>query len=167
VTEKSGNKKTTIKTASVLKIEKSRNKILKMLKMKNLLILATMLLTFGFANAQSKIYRGNSTYYGDQIGTYSDGKVYKGNSTYYGDQIATVSDGKIYKGNSTYYGDQMGTLSNGKVYKGNSTYYGDQIATLKDGKIYRGNSTYYGDQIGTYTGGDYCGAAAAFILLLW
>ena len=73
--------------------------------MKKLLILATMLLSFGFMSAQSKIYKGNSTYYGDQIGTYSDGKVYKGNSTFYGDQVGTLSNGKIYRGNSTYYGD--------------------------------------------------------------
>jgi hypothetical protein len=75
--------------------------------MKNLLVLATMLLTFGFAKAQCKIYRGDSN------------------------------------------------------------YWKDQIATLKDGKIYKGDSTYWKDQIGTYSGGESCGAAAAFVLLLW
>ena len=43
--------------------------------MKNLLILATMLLTVGFANAQSKIYRGNSTSDRNLIGTYDGGMM--------------------------------------------------------------------------------------------
>jgi hypothetical protein len=44
--------KSTLKTGSNPKIHKSRNKNLKNNKMKNLLILATMLLTFGAVNAQ-------------------------------------------------------------------------------------------------------------------
>ena len=50
--KKSRDKKTTIKTASILIIETSKNENL---KMKNLLILATLLLTLGFANAQNTI----------------------------------------------------------------------------------------------------------------
>jgi hypothetical protein len=46
------------KTGSNPKIQKSRNKNLKNNKMKNLLILANMLLTFGFSNAQ-KFYTVN------------------------------------------------------------------------------------------------------------
>ena len=63
--------------------------------MKQFLLIATMLLTFGFANAQCKIYRGDSNYWRDQIATYADGKVYKGDSNYWRDQVATISNGKI------------------------------------------------------------------------
>ena len=55
--------------------------------MKQLLILATMLLTFGFAKAQGKIY---DDYYGSKnkvIGHYSDGKIY---NDYYGSKNKVI-----------------------------------------------------------------------------
>ena len=50
--------------------------------MKNLLILATILLTFGFANAQSKIYDKRGTYSSYIQGYYQDGKIYDKRGTY-------------------------------------------------------------------------------------
>ena len=44
--------------------------------MKNLFILATLLLTFGFTNAQSKIYStDNSGYSARQVGKYEGGQA--------------------------------------------------------------------------------------------
>ena len=44
--------------------------------MKHLLILATMLLTFGFANAQSKIYQKNSGRIDySEVGKFENGKI--------------------------------------------------------------------------------------------
>jgi hypothetical protein len=83
--------------------------------MKNLLILATMLLTVGFANAQSKIYRGNSTSDRNLIGTYDGGMIYKGNSTSNRNLVGTISDGKIYRGNSTSDRNLIGTYDGGMM----------------------------------------------------
>ena len=83
--------------------------------MKNILILATLLLTFSFAKAQSKIYSGNSTSYSNIICTYESGKIYKGNSTSYSNIVGTISDGKIYKGNSTSYSNIIGTFEGGMM----------------------------------------------------
>ena len=44
--------------------------------MKNLLILATLLLTFGFASAQSKIYNTKYGSKNDLLGHYEGGKIY-------------------------------------------------------------------------------------------
>ena len=135
-------------------------------KMKKLLILLTLLFTFGFANAQTKIYNGN--YYGkkDVIGYFEAGKIYSGN--YYGkkDVIGHIENGLIYTGN--YYGkkDVVGYYEGGKIYNGN--YYGkkDVIGYYEEGKIYNGN--YYGkkDVVGYYEGGGASAAAAGFLLLL-
>ena len=89
--------------------------------MKNLFILATMLLTFGFANAQCKIY--NRAYGGDAIGRFEDGKIY----------------------NRAYGGDAIGRIEGDKIY--NRAYGGDAIGRIEGG-------------------GEMCGAAAAFLLLL-
>ena len=61
--------------------------------MKNLLILATMLLTFGFANAQMIIYKKDPNYYSDQwikVGKYDNGVIYKKDPNYYSDQWVKV-----------------------------------------------------------------------------
>ena len=66
--------------------------------MKNLLILATMLLTFGFANAQSKIYSTNSSgYSATQIGKFEGGKIYSTNSSGY----SATQVGKYEGGDAT------------------------------------------------------------------
>ena len=67
--------------------------------MKNLLILATMLLSFGFANAQAKIY--NRAYAGDAIGRFEDGKIY--NRAYGGDAIGRVEGGGQMAGAAAAY----------------------------------------------------------------
>ena len=66
--------------------------------MKNLLILATLLLTFGFASAQSKIYStDNSGYSARQIGKFENGKIYStDNSGYSARQIGKIEGSKIY-----------------------------------------------------------------------
>jgi hypothetical protein len=48
--------------------------------MKNLMILVTMLLSFGFANAQSKIYNSEYPSSSRVVGCVKDGKIY--NSEY-------------------------------------------------------------------------------------
>ena len=53
--------------------------------MKKLLILATMLFTFGFANAQSLIFKKNPNYSFDdwiKVGKYENGIIYKKNPNY-------------------------------------------------------------------------------------
>jgi hypothetical protein len=159
------------KTGSILKIHKSRNKIQKNNKMKNLLILATMLLTFGFANAQSKLYSTNE--YGSssrQVGKFENGKIYSTNE--YGSsarQIGKIENGKIYSTNE--YGSsarQIGKIENDKIYSTNE--YGSsarQVGKIEGGKVYSTNE--YGSsarQVGKYDGGSSSGAAAAFILIL-
>ena len=49
------------------------------------------LLVVSALSAQVKIYKGNSTYSGDCIATFSKGKLYKGNSTYSGDCVLTFT----------------------------------------------------------------------------
>ena len=73
--------------------------------MKNLLILATMLLTFGFANAQCKIYSTDK--YGDyatKVGKFEGGVIYSTDK--YGDyatKVGKIVDGVIYS--TDKYGD--------------------------------------------------------------
>ena len=62
--------------------------------MKHLLILTTILLTAISMNAQTKVYKGTSSYSGDVIATIRDGKVYTGNSSYSGDISFTI-DGYV------------------------------------------------------------------------
>ena len=61
-------------------------------RMKNLLILVTMLMAFGFANAQCKVYSGSSGWnVGDRV---ENGKVYSGSSGW--SVIARFENGKVY-----------------------------------------------------------------------
>jgi hypothetical protein len=62
--------------------------------MKNLLILATMLFTFGFANAQSKIYQKDGYSY-REVGKYEGGKIYQKDGYSYR-EIGKYEGGKIY-----------------------------------------------------------------------
>jgi hypothetical protein len=100
-------------------------------------------------SAQTKVYKGSSTYSGDILCTLSQGKVYKNTSTYSGDILLTIRDGKIYSGTSTYSGDVLYTIREGKVYAGNSSYSGDIRWSLTDGKVYEGTSSYSGDVLAT------------------
>jgi hypothetical protein len=64
--------------------------------MKKLLILATMLLTFGFANAQCKIYEGKYAS-GTPIAVYEGGKIYQGKYAS-GTPVGVIEGGKVYQG---------------------------------------------------------------------
>ena len=67
--------------------------------MKKLLILATILLSFGFANAQCKIY--NRAYGGDAIGRIEGDKIY--NRAYGGDAIGRIEGGGAMCGAAAAY----------------------------------------------------------------
>ncbi len=71
--------------------------------MKNLLILAILLLTFSFVNAQSKIYNSNGTgSYRNIVGYFEDGKIYNSNGTgSYRNIVGYSENGKIYNSNGT------------------------------------------------------------------
>ena len=58
--------------------------------MKRFLLLSIMLLTMGFVNAQTEVYKGTSSYSSDVICNLSDGKVYKKNSSYSSDVICNI-----------------------------------------------------------------------------
>ena len=66
--------------------------------MKNLLILVTMLLTFGFANAQSKVYSGDKYGKNQVVGYYEDGKIWSGDKYGKNQVIGYYEAGKIYSG---------------------------------------------------------------------
>ena len=86
--------------------------------MKNLLILATMLLAFGYANAQSKLY-STSEYGGSarQVGKFENGKIYS-TSEYGGSarQVGKIEGGKVYS-TSEYGGSarQVGKFEGGNA----------------------------------------------------
>ena len=83
--------------------------------MKKISWLILLILFCGIAAAadEVRIYKGDSTYYGDCVATWKNDKLYKGSSTYSGDCVATYKDGKLYKGDSTYYGDCIFRFSSG------------------------------------------------------
>lgn len=61
--------------------------------MKRILLLLVLLLPLGLL-AQSRLYRGNSTYSGNIIFTFDGRHIYRGNSTYSGNILYTL-DGAI------------------------------------------------------------------------
>ena len=75
------------------------------IKMKYLFTFLLTLFLITNSISQTNVYKGNSSYIGDQICNVSKGKVYKKRSSYIGDITLTIKDSKIYKGNSTYIGD--------------------------------------------------------------
>ena len=77
--------------------------------MKRLLFILFALLPM-LAAAQSKMYRGNSTYSGNILYTFDGKHLYKGNSTYSGNIIYTFDGKHLYKGNSTYSGNIISPL---------------------------------------------------------
>ncbi len=106
-------------------------------------------------------YKPNKVTSGGNKVTSGSNKVTSG-----GNVVETIKDGKIYRGNTTSYRYLVGTYKDSKIYKGNTTSYTNLVGTIKDGKIYRGNSVSYTNLVGTYTGGEYSGAAGAYMLLL-
>jgi len=77
--------------------------------MKKLLILATMLFSFSFANAQSKIYSASSGGYKDRVvGIFENGKIYSASSGGYKDRVVGIIEGdKIYSASSGGYKDRV------------------------------------------------------------
>ena len=63
-----------------------------------------------FTMAQSRIYKGNSTYSGNILYTYDGEHLYNGNSTYSGNILYTFDGKHLYKGNSTYSGNILYTF---------------------------------------------------------
>ena len=84
--------------------------------MKNLLILASMLFTFSFVNAQCKIYSGSSGY--NVVARVENGKVYSGSSGY--NVIARIDETKTYSGSSGY--NVLARVDGLKIYGGFSGY---------------------------------------------
>lgn len=98
--------------------------------MKRLFFLLAITLPL-LATAQSRIYKGNSTYSSDVILTFDGKYIYNGKSTYSSDAIATFDGKYIYKGRSTYSSDVMFTYDGRHIYKGRSTYSSDILYTVK------------------------------------
>ena len=122
-------------------------------KMKRSLLIVALFLVFSSLNAQTKVFKGTSTYSSDVICTLNNSKVYKKSSSYSSDVVCTINGSKVYKANSSYSSDVMYTVSDGKVYKGNSSYSSDIVMTIRDGKIYKGTSSYSSDVIATIKDG--------------
>ena len=78
--------------------------------MKKILLMATMLLTFGFIQAQSRIYRGWSTSSSDCEYTMDGNRVYRGWSTSSSDCAYTIDGNRVYRGWSTSSSDCVATI---------------------------------------------------------
>ena len=103
-------------------------------KMKNFLILATLLLASGFANAQCKVYSGASGY--TVAARVENGKVYSGSSGY--TVAARFENGKVYSGSSGY--TVTARVEGNKIYGGPSGY--NVIGRIDGDKIYLGATGY-------------------------
>lgn len=94
-----------------------------------------------------------------------DCRVYRGDSTSYGNLLVTVRGDRVYRGDSSSYGDLLATVRGDRVYRGDSSSYGQLIATIRADRIYRGDSSSYSQLLAT---GPTCmlselaGAAALF-----
>jgi hypothetical protein len=66
--------------------------------MKKLLVLTTVLLTFGFANAQCKIYSGTYASSSKQVGLIENGKIYSGTYASSSKQVGLVEGGGMMCG---------------------------------------------------------------------
>ena len=77
--------------------------------MKKLLTILFVLLPM-IAAAQSRLYRGNSTYSSDILCTYDGKYLYNGNSTYSSDIVLTYDGRYVYDGRSTYSSDILYTI---------------------------------------------------------
>ena len=91
----------------------------------NTLLLALLCSLVSFAEAQTYLYRGRSSYSGDILYSWDGRYMYKGRSDYSGDILITFDGQYIYRGRSTYSGDILYTVSGGHLYRGKSTYSGD------------------------------------------
>ena len=97
--------------------------------MKRLLIFLLLLLPF-VAEAQSRLYKGNSTYSSDILYTYDGKHLYAGSSTYSGDTLFTCDGKYLYVGCSTYTTHTLCTITRKHIYRGRSSYSGDILYTM-------------------------------------
>jgi len=131
-------------------------------KMKKLLIVSILLITFGSINAQCPVYSGTG-YSAKQIGYFDGGKIYSGTG-YSAKQIGYIEGEKIFSGTG-YSAKQVGYFEAGKIYSGTG-YSAKQVGYFEAGKIYSGTG-YSAKQVGYIeSGGGGCSAAASFLLLL-
>jgi hypothetical protein len=79
--------------------------------MKKIILLATILLTSFTMNAQTKVFRGTSSYSSDVICNLNNGKVYKKTTSYSSDLICNINGSKVYKGKRSYSSDVLYNLS--------------------------------------------------------
>ena len=100
----------------------------------NTLLLALLCSLVSFAEAQTYLYRGRSSYSGDILYSWDGRYMYQGRSSYSGDILYTFDGRYVYQGRSTYSGDILLTISDGHVYRGRSTYSGDILYSF-DGLI--------------------------------
>ena len=76
--------------------------------MKNLLILATMLLTFGFANAQCRIYSGKYSSGGSPVGYVDGARIYSGKYSSGGTPVGYIDGNRVYSGKYSSGGTPVG-----------------------------------------------------------
>ena len=100
----------------------------------NTLLLALLCSLVSFAEAQTYLYRGRSSYSGDILYSWDGRYMYQGRSSYSGDILYSFDGRYVYQGRSTYSGDILLTVSDGHVYRGRSTYSGDILYSF-DGLI--------------------------------
>ena len=55
--------------------------------------------------AQTRFYKGNSSYSSDILYTWDGKSLYKGNSLYSSDIILNISGNRVYRGRSSYSSD--------------------------------------------------------------
>ena len=97
--------------------------------------------------AQTKIYRGNSTYSSDILYSWDGRYLYRGNSSYTSDIIATWDGRFLYRGRSNYSSDTLYTFDGKYIYQGRSNYTSDTVATWSNNRLYAGYSVYTSDII--------------------
>ena len=100
----------------------------------NTLLIALLCSLASFAEAQTYLYRGRSSYSGDILYSWDGRYMYQGRSSYSGDILYSFDGRYVYQGRSTYSGDILLTVSDGRIYRGRSTYSGDILYSF-DGLI--------------------------------
>lgn len=135
--------------------------------MKSILLIVTIILILGTADAQSYIYKNCSSSSVNCIFTVSDNYIYKGSSTSSVNCVYTCDGSYIYKGSSAISYYCLYTIQDGSIYKGSSAissnflysnngggiYKGsDCILTISGNNVYKGGSTSSVNCIATFTG---------------
>ena len=79
--------------------------------MKQFILITTFLLTFSISNAQTKVFKGTSSYSNDVICNLNNNKVFKKNSSYSSDVVCNISANRVFKGTSSYSNDVIYNVS--------------------------------------------------------